>query len=80
MGVSPPREFELKLNGSVGDLRDLERRVRRRFGGTGEWAESTLISAYFDTRDQRLRKRAVSLRVRWIDWNGSKRLAASART
>ncbi len=64
MGASPPREFELKLNGSVGDLRDLERRVRRRFGGTGEWAESTLISAYFDTRDQRLRKRAVSLRVR----------------
>jgi triphosphatase len=64
--MAAPREIELKLEIPVEGLRKLKRsRLLRGNHLPGKGTE--LVSVYFDTRNLKLRKKGVSLRVRHVD-------------
>lgn len=62
-----PREIELKLELDPGDLPALRRHPLLREAFSGRSKPKDLLSTYFDTPDQHLRKAGLSLRLRRVD-------------
>ncbi len=58
-----PREIELKLDLDPGDVTDLRMRVLPALGAAAQ-GTTRLLSVYFDTDKQALRKHGISLRLR----------------
>jgi triphosphatase len=66
ISMTAPREVELKLDIPVEEMRKLEQSPLLR-GNHLPGKRADLVSVYFDTGKQKLRKKGVSLRVRQID-------------
>jgi len=62
--MSPPREIELKFEVPIGSLPDLNRGpLLKRVRSLGR-KPASLVSVYFDTKKLKLRRKALSLRIR----------------
>jgi triphosphatase len=62
--MSPPREIELKFELPIENLPDLNRGpVLKRARSSGQ-KPASLVSVYFDTKKLKLRRKALSLRIR----------------
>ena len=64
--MSPPREFELKLEVPADSLARLTRSPVIRAASKKSAKPATLVSVYFDTDKLKLRNKGLSLRVRRI--------------
>ena len=64
--MTPPREIELKLQVPEQALARLTRSSLLREARTGTQRPAYLVSVYYDTDTQKLRKHGLTLRVRRI--------------
>jgi triphosphatase len=65
--MAPPREIEVKLEVPTSELGRLTRGPFMQAAASASHRSTELVSVYFDTPKQTLRKRGLSLRVRHVD-------------
>jgi len=62
--MSPPREIELKFEVPIESLPDLNRGPLLKRARSSRQKPASLVSVYFDTKKLKLRRKALSLRIR----------------